>query len=154
MNNMPHCPYCGTEMEFSDKEDIIKANKRDTCILYQAWYSCPKCLSRSPLVNGRWGGSRLQKQSEALSAALNLTIPSRLISEEDLDELGIIYLEASFCKGSVQRVLWESENEDAIRFNVGGGSFQELNRVDYGRTWRCWTTHPSKEEMENTPWEE
>lgn len=152
MNNIPRCPYCGAEMQLSEKEGIANGG-RGTCVLYQTWYCCPKCLSRSPVVDGRWGDSILQKQNEALFAALNLTQASRLIPDADLDELGIIYIEMVSYKGFVQRVLWESENEDSIRFNVGSG-FQSMPRADYGKTWRCWTTRPTKEEMESMPWEE
>ena len=28
-----------------------------------------------------------------------------------------------------------------------------LNNEYYGKTWRCWTSHPTKEQREATPWE-
>ena len=40
---------------------------------------------------------------------------------------------------------------DTITFN-GQKSIFGHSKKDYGKTWRCWTSRPSKEEMEATPW--
>ena len=145
MDDTPRCPYCGDRMALHILPHTAEQEP------YSAWYQCVVCESTSPRLEFP-GGISNEKIEERMSA-LDLTQASRLIPEADLDELGIIYIEMASYKGFVQRVLWESENEDSIRFNVGSG-FQSMARADYGKTWRCWTTRPTKEEMENMPWEE
>ena len=139
MNETPKCPGCGADMELMN---LSKAAFR---------YTCTKCGWDSPIEIG---------PESAFRMALRRVAKNRVLTREELK---------AYCEGGADATpLWYDEKERNVsRWMVidlpelAFGSTATVKRLvnspffeaTYGEKWRCWLRKPTKEEMENHPWE-
>lgn len=80
----------------------------------------------------------------------------RLRKLKNNDTVYAAYYRCSNCNAPSPQVYAGGEEEvesKAYKFSgIGGGGKQ--NEKDYGSLWRCWRRKPTKNERENTPWED
>lgn len=139
MSETPKCPGCGREMVL--REDFHKF-----------FFVCLDCGWKSP-----YG----QNEKEGLDLALKRVEPkNRVLTLEELE---------AYCEGGADAApLWYDEKERNVsRWMVidlpelAFGSTATVKRLvnspffepTYGEKWRCWLRKPTKEEMEEAPWE-
>ena len=140
MSETPKCPGCGREMVL--REDFHKF-----------FFVCLDCGWKSP-----YG----QNEKEGLDLALKRAEPkNRVLTMEELK---------AYCEGGADAApLWYDSKDysDVNRWMVidlpkhAFGSAATVKRLvnsqffepTYGEKWRCWLRKPTKEEMENHPWE-
>lgn len=147
MSKTPKCPGCGADMELMHLHNTI------------FYYVCTKCGWDSP------GGS---DPESAFRMAMRRAEPkNRVMTREEIlrkiyaDDLEFSWIE--FAKDThtnlyhLNQFILENENPedktiDLFFFGVPD-PWQREKESDYGKTWRCWLHKPTKEEMEETPWE-
>lgn len=159
MSETPKCPYCGDKMILHILSHRYHAN------LTSAWYQCVTCDSASP---------RLEfPLSRATSATSNieettLAVTLRRVEPKKNHALTLEEVKA-YCEGGADATpLWYDEKDRNVsRWMVidlpelAFGSTATVKRLvnsqffeaTYGEKWRCWLRKPTKEEMENHPWE-
>lgn len=161
MNNekkqAPRCPYCDAEMRLEDNEDVLFGLFADEERMY--WYQCntPLCGIHSPAKHTKVGAyiaamSRWQGQNRVL------TLDEVLITACDdynTEQETVMYLE--YREGYEGYAIVTDLEMDGSKIlfefsGIGGGGKQ--NEKDYGSIWRCWRRKPTKNERENTPWED
>lgn len=154
---MPKCPYCGAKMALQNNMSWLSPEDVKESTRY--WYCCGRasCWSISP--------SRHTAVEAYRAAMTRYEEPNRVLT---LDEVFVIacndynteqetamYLE---CREDNEgyAIVTDVETDGSkilLEFSgVGGGVKQ--NEKDYGSLWRCWRRKPTKNERENTPWEE
>lgn len=94
---------------------------------------------------------------------ISITPAARLMTLEDIWTRGDsdpLYLEYRLSKETKLRpAIFQPENSDSgggdgymcvVSAWCGSGFY---NANEYGKTWRCWTSRPTDEQREKTPWE-
>lgn len=160
----PRCPYCGGEMTLENNEDVLFGIFMDEEKMY--WYQCnaPSCGIHSPACHTKAGAYKAaMKRYEA---------PNRVLTLEEVREIAIgngTYTDGDVCwfeqkkwKGGEwasihDRLVYEYPDETRETFDwlvIGSEDFESIEASEYGKTWRCWLRHPTKQERAETPWEE
>lgn len=163
---VPSCPYCGGEMRiekpiFADKFDASLVNaKAGWCT--QA--TCNECGAASPFISG------METEKDAYEVAREKTMrrwqePNRVLTLDEVLEIAcedynteqetVMYLEygEDYEGYAIVTDLETDGSKILLEFSgIGGGVKQ--NEKDYGSLWRCWRRKPTKNERENTPWED
>lgn len=162
MNNekkqAPRCPYCGAEMTLENNEDVLFGIFLDEEKMY--WYQCnaPSCGIHSPANHTKVGANRAAAMALWQKPNRLLTLEEVLITAYDdctTEQENVMYLE---CREEYEgyAIVTDLEMDGSkILFEfsgIGGGVKQ--NEKDYGSLWRCWLRKPTKNERENTPWED
>lgn len=154
---MPKCPYCSAEMSLEDNEDVLFGIFADEEKMY--WYQCntPSCGIHSPAKHTKVGAY--------IAAMSRWQGPNRVLT---LDE--VLVTACDDCNTEQETVMYLEYREDyegyaivtdlemdgsKILFEFSGiGCGGKQNEKDYGSIWRCWRRKPTKNERENTPWED
>lgn len=148
-NHAPRCPYCGAEMRLEDNEDEER--------MY--WYQCntPSCGIKSPAYHTKVGAyiaamSRGQGQNRVLTLDEVFIIAC---DDYNTEQKTVMYLEYRE-KYEGYAIVTDLETDGSkILFKFSGiGGMSKQNEKDYGSLWRCWRRKPTKNERENTPWED
>lgn len=150
------CPYCGAKMLLKNEIFNLQATNGNRA---RYWYRCRNegCECDSPTR---------ETAEEAYKAAMKRRQePNRVLT---LDE--VLVTAYDDCNTEHETVMYLEYREDyegyaivtdlemdgsKILFEfsgIGGGGKQ--NEKDYGSIWRCWKRKPTKNERENTPWED
>lgn len=155
--NLPRCPWCGAEMTLENNEDVLFG-------LFGAekmyWYQCntPSCGIHSPANHTKVGANRAAAMALWQKPNRLLTLEEVLITAYDdctTEQENVMYLE---CREEYEgyAIVTDLEMDGSkilLEFSgIGGGVKQ--NEKDYGSLWRCWRRKPTKNERENTPWED
>lgn len=153
MNNekkqAPRCPYCASKMRY--KQGLVCRTLH--------WYECTnkECESESPARN---------TAEEAYEKAMRrYEEPNRVLTLEEVLEIAcndynteqetVIYLEygEDYEGYAIVTDLETDGSKILLEFSGIGGGIKQ-NDKDYGSLWRCWRRKPTKNERENTPWED
>jgi hypothetical protein len=142
--------------------------------LLSAQYKCMTCESTSPRIEFP-GDTANDEIIERLQAAAMrraepknrvLTLEEARNAEVDTFGTAMHWLELKIrpyrCEGEEIKcavlsvsIFFEDESEDGVQdvmYSCTGEPDAWLHQRDYGRSWRCWLRKPTKEEMEETPW--
>lgn len=155
MNETPKCPYCG------DKMAIHVLPRTTEPEFFSAWYQCVTCESTSPRIEfiGNTSQAKIEERLQAVSSR-RAEPKNRVLTLEELK---------AYCEGGADATpLWYDSKDysDVNRWMVialpkhAFGSAATVNcfvndhffEPTYGEEWRCWLRKPTKEEMEETPW--
>lgn len=163
---MPRCPYCGAEMRIekplcvSKYEEIPLDAKAGWCT--QA--TCDECGAASPFISG------METEKDAYEVTREKAMrrwqePNRVLTLDEVLEIAcedynteqetVMYLEygEDYEGYAIVTDLETDGSKILLEFSgIGGGVKQ--NEKDYGSLWRCWRRKPTKNERENTPWED
>lgn len=153
MNNekkpAPRCPYCDAEMRLEDNEGEER--------MY--WYQCntPLCGIHSPANHTKAGAyraamARWQGQNRVLTLDEVLVVAC---DDYKTEQETVMYLEyrENYEGYAIVTDLEMDGSKILFEFSGIGGGFKQ-NEKDYGSLWRCWKRKPTKNERENTPWED
>ena len=160
----PRCTWCGAEMQ-ANKGDVFRTDD-------DGWVgrlSCDECGANSSFVYGK------ATKEEAVNALRELEPKkeqNRVLTLEEVREIAIgndgytdgdaCWLEQKAWHGGEwasihdRRVYEYSDGETRETFDwlvIGSENFDSIEASEYGKTWRCWLRHPTKQEMAETPWE-
>lgn len=148
MNNTPKCPGCGADMELM----LLSCNST-------FYYACAKCGWDSP--------TGIDPESAFRMAMRRAEPKNRVLTLAEVQNLAYVdYEQQRILTGEYKSIIKQAENvfcpcvvahEDLNRVGVleiyDGSSMKLREKSMYGKYWRCWLRKPSKEEMEETPWE-
>ena len=148
MENKPTCPYCGSPMY-----------KRIIPFVDGAWggkYDCgnSKCGISSPYVESyNQNECRKLAYEAALKRPLQKPIPPLEIFQNHYQIP--CWLER---RGEI-RISPEVLDKDSVGYFGKIDSriwidYKKMKPEEYGKTWRCWRTRPTNEELEAAAWEE
>ena len=163
----PRCPYCGAKMRHQ-RSLVCRRGEEDVDVMVMLhWYECTneECEIESPARN---------TAERAYEAAMKrYEEPNRVLTLEEVREIAIgndgytdgdaCWLEQKAWHGGEwasihdRRVYEYSDDETRETFDwlvIGSENFDTIEASEYGKTWRCWLRHPTKQEMTETPWEE
>lgn len=157
-NPAPRCPYCGAEMSLENNEDVLFGLFADEERMY--WYQCnaPSCGIHSPARH---------TEADAYKAAIaRWQEPNRVLTlkegmaDADAEDWSFEWIEKKKhiyqCYHIYQccplDVTAESIIFVAVDIGIKDGIY--MKKSEYGVTWRCWRRKPTKNERENTPWED
>lgn len=149
----PRCPYCGGKMEIETFEN------------YLGWCGqavCKECKSRAALKRHYV----LQEEAEqaAYAAAMQRwREPNRVLTLEEVgaacglnNEMVLLWVEFN-CKGGYTLACQYCTMGQTIATVYMIKPYDEaetnFSKMDYCKRWRCWLRKPTKDEMEDTPWE-
>lgn len=149
-NPAPRCPYCGAEMSLENKEDVLFGLFADEEKMY--WYQCntPSCGIHSPANHTKEGAYK--------AAMKRYEEPNRVLTLEevmaDAEDWALEWIEK---KNHIYQccpldVTAESIIFVAVDMGIKDGIY--MKKSEYDVTWRCWRRKPTKNERENTPWED
>lgn len=169
MSETPKCPYCGDRMALHVLPHTTEQE------FFSAWYQCVTCESTSPRVEfiGNTSQTKIEERLQAVSSSRAepknrvLTLEEARNAEVDTFGTAMHWLELKIrpyrCEGEEIKcavlsvsIFFEDESEDGVpdvMYSCTGEPEAWLRQRDYGRSWRCWLRKPTKEEMEETPWE-
>lgn len=150
------CPYCGAKMLLKNEIFNLQATDGNRA---RYWYRCRNegCECDSPTR---------KTAEEAYKAAMKRRQePNRVLTLDELLEIAcddynteqetVMYLEyrEDYEGYAIVTDLETDGSKILLEFSgIGGGGKQ--NEKDYGSLWRCWRRKPTKNERENTPWED
>lgn len=150
------CPYCGAKMLLKNEIFNLQATDGNRA---RYWYRCRNegCECDSPTR---------KTAEEAYKAAMKrrqepnrvLTLDEVLVTAYDdynTEQETVMYLEyrEDYEGYAIVTDLEMDGSKILFEFSgIGGGDKQ--NEKDYGSLWRCWRRKPTKNERENTPWED
>lgn len=152
------CPWCGAEMEINTKEFNRRHSARMEC-------HNSECNARGPMT--KWHDTEEKAIENAHATALRHYIPPNkpmtpkplkpMTLEESEYKWNLIYLEK---KGEGELILGDmcgSAEDDLICF-VRDDPYDpipgdDLDKDEYGKTWRCWERKPTDEERSAAGWE-
>lgn len=150
------CPYCGAKMLLKNEIFNLQATDGNRA---RYWYRCRNegCECDSPTR---------ETAEEAYKAAMKRRQePNRVLTLDELLEIAcddynteqetVMYLEyrEDYEGYAIVTDLETDGSKILLEFSgIGGGGKQ--NEKDYGSLWRCWRRKPTKNERENTPWED
>lgn len=163
----PRCPYCGAEMRI---EKPIFANEYDASLVgaKAGWFTqatCTKCWSVAPFVYG----TETEKDAYEVvreKAMRRWQEPNRVLTLEEVLEIAssdyntpeqetVLWLERRVDEGGYATIPNIFAEDGKIVAEFSGIGFEvALITEGYGKLWRCWRRKPTKNERENTPWEE
>lgn len=150
------CPYCGAKMLLKNEIFNLQATDGNRA---RYWYRCRNegCECDSPTR---------ETAEEAYKAAMKRRQePNRVLTLDEVLEIAcddynteqetVMYLEyrEDYEGYAIVTDLETDGSKILLEFSgIGGGGKQ--NEKDYGSLWRCWRRKPTKNERENTPWED
>lgn len=150
------CPYCGAKMLLKNEIFNLQATDGNRA---RYWYRCRNegCECDSPTR---------ETAEEAYKAAMRRwQEPNRVLTLDEVLEIAcddynteqetVMYLEyrEDYEGYAIVTDLETDGSKILLEFSgIGGGVKQ--NEKDYGSLWRCWRRKPTKNERENTPWED
>lgn len=150
------CPYCGAKMLLKNEIFNLQATDGNRA---RYWYRCRNegCECDSPTR---------ETAEEAYKAAMRRwQEPNRVLTLDEVLEIAcddynteqetVMYLEyrEDYEGYAIVTDLETDGSKILLEFSgIGGGGKQ--NEKDYGSLWRCWRRKPTKNERENTPWED
>lgn len=150
------CPYCGAKMLLKNEIFNLQATDGNRA---RYWYRCRNegCECDSPTR---------ETAEEAYKAAMKRwQEPNRVLTLDEVLEIAcddynteqetVMYLEyrEDYEGYAIVTDLETDGSKILLEFSgIGGGGKQ--NEKDYGSLWRCWRRKPTKNERENTPWED
>lgn len=150
------CPYCGAKMLLKNEIFNLQATNGNRA---RYWYRCRNegCECDSPTR---------ETAEEAYKAAMKRRQePNRVLTLDEVLEIAcddynteqetVMYLEyrEDYEGYAIVTDLETDGSKILLEFSgIGGGGKQ--NEKDYGSLWRCWRRKPTKNERENTPWED
>lgn len=168
MDNTPKCPYCGDRMKIHVLPHTTEQE------FFSAWYQCVTCESTSPRIEfiGNTSQTKIEERLQAVSSRRAepknrvLTLEEARNAEVDTFGTAMHWLELKIhpykCEGEEIRhavlavsIFFENESEDGeadVMYSCTGEPSAWLFQKEYGKRWRCWLRKPTKEEMEETPW--
>ena len=151
---MPKCPYCGWEMQHLFDYPMNYCDVR---------FYCKHCNAMSPSARGCQTSAK--SVEEALEEAYEKAMkryeePNRVLTLEevmadaDAENWALEWIEK---KNHIYQccpldVTAESIIFVAVDMGIKDGIY--MKKSEYGVTWRCWRRKPTKNERENTPWED
>lgn len=152
-----YCPYCGGEMTLENNEDVLFGLFGDEKMY---WYQCntPSCGIHSPASHTKVGANRAAYMALWQKPNRLLTLDEVFIiacDDYNTEQKTVMYLEYRE-KYEGYAIVTDLETDGSkILFKFSGiGGRSKQNEKDYGSLWRCWRRKPTKNERENTPWEE
>lgn len=140
------CPYCGEEMALThDKAQDMQV----------AYYWCRECGASAPSCR-QWPNVTNEELNEraARFARARYTPPQEPIPVEAIEHMKMVLpcwidladrIYPDVLDRDVEGYYGQSDNYMCSHIH-----YRHL--ADYGKTWRCWATHPSDEERRNAPW--
>lgn len=149
----PTCPYCGREMElmYEPHDPFGELSNDDWC------YWCKSCDAYAPTD---------ETEESALEEALRRP-PQKPIDKDTL--FNNIFVTPCWIEAAKNRCHdrgWGQLYPDVLDAD-SSGYYGRLDRArkrtepthyyikeEYGKTWRCWLTHPTDEERKDVAWEE
>lgn len=151
MSETPKCPYCGDRMHIH--VSLITPEWE----LLSAQYRCVTCGSTSPRIEfpGDTANDEIIERLRAVSS--RRAEPKNCVLT--LEEL------KAYCEGGADAAPLWVEFDRGINRWVLIAPVRETCKMDfvskylvvmgglYGKKWRCWLRKPTKEEMEEAPWE-
>ena len=149
MSETPKCPYCGDGMKIR-----VSLTTPDWGLL-SAQYKCMTCESTSPRIEFSGGTSndeiieRLQAVSSRRAEPKN-----RVLTLEEVAKSEVMWYDDRLrTRAQVVILGWGRCEPDFTKLvDRCGDEFYRKN-ASYNDFWRCWLRKPTKEEMEETPWE-
>lgn len=135
MSKTPKCPGCGADMELMH-------------LLCNAtfYYVCPKC---------GWGSPVGIDPELAFRMAMRRVEPkNRVLTPEEVAKSEVMWYEDRTMQGTRGVITGYVQNEPGFTklIDYFGDGFYRRDDA-YNDFWRCWLRKPTKEEMEETPWE-
>lgn len=154
---MPKCPYCGGEMSLEDNEDVLFGFEGEEKMY---WYQCntPSCGIHSPANHTKAGAykaamTRCQEQNRVLTLDEVFVIASSDYNTPEQET--VLWLERRVEEGGYATIPNIFAEDGKIVAEFSGIGFEvALITEGYGKHWRCWRRKPTKNERENTPWED
>lgn len=154
---VPRCPYCGAKMRLEDSEDVLFGLFADEEKMY--WYQCnaPSCGIHSPANHTKVGAYKAaMKRYEKPNRVLTLEEVMADAYAEDwsfelIEKKNHIYQCYHIYQCCPLDVTAESIIFVAAGIGIKDGIY--MKKSEYGVTWRCWLREPTREEMDETPWE-
>ena len=142
-----------------DREKVIKGLEH---CLADEWQTCTGCPYNSGYTyddphSGCQGSEEPMRDALALLKARE----PRVLTLEDVLKLrfnDVVYFEMAISSVAIPAIVIdviEHMPDGEIGLLQLRHIQQPTNNADleyYGKTWRCWTSRPMKEEMEGTPW--
>jgi hypothetical protein len=145
------CPWCGSEMVFTNNWIIYKRG-RGKHVGECCYYTCKKCDAQSPHVRVYSGESPLQ------AALRRYEPPCRPMTRKEveskytgIDEGAAVLVEEKF--GALWWAILDRLNKKIVATWNGCGA-ENFHEDTYGKTWRCWPRKPTDEEREACGWED
>lgn len=163
---MPKCPYCGAKMKIekplfvTQYEEIPLGTNAGWCT--QA--TCDECGAASPFISG------METEKDAYEVAREKAMrrwqePNRVLTLEEV--MADAYAEDwSFELIEKKNHIYQCYHiyqccpldvtAESIIFVAAGIGIKDgiyMKKSEYGVTWRCWLREPTREEMDETPWE-
>lgn len=132
-------------MDSSNKRE--KVIKGLGCCLNGCDDECPYWTS--PSGSASICMSEMKKDALALLKAQE----PRVMTISDFKDEGVYYLEA-LPPFVLRPVIYRLDHSDPRHYNFVWKYDQfTWNTDEYGKTWRCWTSRPTYEQREATPWQ-
>ena len=136
MTETPKCPYCGAETRLNENNEGIY------------WYECRECHAKGPTE---------KTPVEAFSAALHRAEPeNRLLTLEEAQQIssedGGTWLEEKTAWGLAH--ITPIDNQTGACYIYTFFAKFPLMAEKYGKTWRCWSRKPTREQTAAAEWEE
>ena len=164
MNNekkqAPRCPYCGAEMFILCSEILGWSEEDDDNEPNLYWYRClnDDCGCTSPAK---------RTEEEAYNEAVKCyEEPNRVLTLEEVLKIAcddyntpeqeiVLWLERRGEEGGYATIpnIFAEDGKNVLEFS-GIGFDVALITECYGKYGRCWRRKPTKNERENTPWED
>lgn len=145
------CPYCGTKMLLKNEIFNLQATDGNRA---RYWYRCRNegCECDSP--------TRETAEEAYKAAVTRWQEPNRVLTLEevmadaDAEDWALEWIEK---KNHIYQccpldVTAESIIFVAVDMGIKDGIY--MKKSEYDVTWRCWRRKPTKNERENTPWED
>lgn len=145
------CPWCGSEMSACYSRGKVFGEWKD---YYDAHLRCTGCGAQGPFARRNTPeGAKEAARAAALRRYTPQIKPMTL--EEALDKDAFLELKwmNSIRQVRVPRHLGERIELLLVDSPIEGCYSEWTYRDDYGKTWRCWSRKPTKEEMEAAKWE-
>lgn len=143
------CPYCGAKMLLN--LDLLETD--GDCAL-QYWYECTneECRSKSP--TGRTEEEAYKAAMKRRQEANRVMTLEEVMADADAGDWVLEWIEKRnhICQCNPLDVTAESIIFVAVGIGIKDGIY--IKKSEYGVTWRCWRRKPTKNERENTPWED
>lgn len=135
MNETPKCPGCGADME------LMCLSYNDTF-----YYVCTKCGWDPPIG--------IDSESAFRMAMRRVEPKNRVLTLEEVAKSEVMWYDDRLRTRARVVILGWGRCEPNFTKLVDrcGDEFYRKN-ASYNDFWRCWLRKPTKEEMEETPWE-